>query len=152
MPKDKRIFSGSVSIRMEDRRVKLELAPAELHGGGEDMFRVRMGRRWLDAPPDANGKSRPLFFDRARLADCIAAHVFADSVAELPAAPPDIPRNSRVSVKFWHQDRPRQEGVYTATPPFRGFDGRFYVFVMTYEAGFIAVPLEDVTLVRRARS
>lgn len=146
MPKDNRQFLGSVSIRVEDTRSKLELSPAELHGGEEGLFRVRMKRRWLDSP-----EGKPLFFDKVRLAELIAGHVFADAVGTLPATAPDIPRNTRVSVKFWHKDMPHHEGVFTSSPPYRGFDGRFYVWVMTYAAGFIAVPVEDVTVIQRRR-
>lgn len=147
MAQDNRQFVGSVSIRIEDVRTKLELSPAELHGGEEGLFRVRVKRRWLDSP-----EGKPLFFDKVRLAELIAGYVFADAVATLPETAPDIPRGSRVSVKFWHEGNPHSEGIFTSTPPFRGFDGRFYVFVMTYAAGFIAVPVEDVTVVQRKRT
>lgn len=146
MPKDNRNIIGSVSIRMEDARKKLELSPAEDHGGEEGLFRVRIGRRWLDTPE--GGK---LFFDKVRLAELIADHVFVSAVAVLPEKAPDIPRGSRVLVKYWHRSNPQAECVYTASPIFRGFDGRFYVFVMTLEAGFIAVPVEDVTIIRVKR-
>lgn len=144
---DNRKFSGSVSIRVEDTRSKLELSPAELHGGEEGLFRVRIKRRWLDSP-----EGKPLFFDKVRLAELIAGHVFADAVATLPETAPDIPRNTRVSVKFWHDDMPHSEGAWTASPPYRGFDGQFYVWVMTYDAGFIAVPVKDVTVTQRKRT
>lgn len=146
MPKDNRVFIGSVSLRLEETRTKIDLSPAEEHGGEEGLFRVRIGRRWLDTPE--GGK---LFFDKIRLAELVAAHVFADVDATLPTAAPDIPCHSRVSVKFWHGGNPHSEAVYTATPFFRGFDGRFYVWVMTYEAGFICVPSKDVTLIERKR-
>jgi hypothetical protein len=144
MPKDKREFCGSVSVRIDTTRCKLELSPAERYGGGEGLFRVRIGRRWIDAPPDGDGAVKPLFFDRARLADLIAAHAFGEAVTAMPEGAPDIPRNSRVTVKFWHKGEPWSEGVFTSSPPWRGFDGRFYVWVMTYKAGFVAVPVEDV--------
>ena len=146
MPKDNRVFIGSVSVRVEDNRTKLELSPAEEHGGEPGLFRVRIGRRWVDTPE--GGK---LFFDRVRLADFLAAHVFGEAVATMPTKAPDIPRGSRVSVKFWHDDMPHSEAVYTSSPVYRGFDGRFYVWVMTYEAGFIAAPVEDVTVLQLKR-
>jgi len=142
--KDKREFCGSVSVRMEDIRRKLELSPAENYGGEEGLFRVRIGRRWIDTPEGA-----PLFFDRVRLADLLASHVFGEAVATMPEAAPVLPRNTRVSVKFRHEGSPHQEATYTASPPWRGFNGRFFVWVMTYEAGFIAVPVEDVEVKRR---
>jgi hypothetical protein len=126
-------------------RRKLELSPAEKYGGEAGLFRVRIGRRWIDTP-----EGKPLFFDRARLAELIAAHALGEAVAVLPDTAPDLPRNSRVSVKFWHRGMPWCEGVFTSSPPWRGFDGRFYVWVMTYAAGFIAVPVDDVE-VRRAK-
>jgi hypothetical protein len=144
MPTDKREFIGSVSVRFEDTRHKLELSPAENFGGEEGLFRVRIGRRWIDTP-----EGKPLFFDRVRLADLIAAQLFGEYVATVADVAPDIPRGTRVSVKFWHKGWPHQEGITTSSPPWRGFDGRFYIWCMTYEAGFIAAPVEDITVVRK---
>ena len=146
MPKDNRVFIGSVSVRVDDTRTKLELSPAEEHGGEPGLFRVRIGRRWVDTP-----EGDKLFFDRVRLADFIAGHVFGDAVVTMPEKAPNIPRGSRVSARFWYKDNPHSEAVYTSSPVYRGFDGRFYVWVMTYEAGFIAVPVEDVTLIQAKR-
>lgn len=147
MRPDNRKFSGSVSIRLGAQRVKLELSPAELHGGAEGLFRVRVGRRWHD-----HQDGGPLYFDRSGLAEFVAALVFDEQLPPLPEAPV-LPRNTRVSAKFWHNDSPHWEAVWTSTPPIRGHDGRFYVGVMTYEAGFIFVPVDDVTIVdmRRAK-
>lgn len=147
MSSNKRNFTGSVSIRIEDTRTKIDLAPAEEYGGEEGIFRVRIGRRWLDSPD-----GHKLFFDKLRLAELVAGHVFADAVAMLPETPPDIPRSSRVSIKFWHNNKFHSEGVFTSSPPYRGFDGRFYVWVMTYAAGFISVPVENVTVIKPKRS
>jgi hypothetical protein len=145
MTKDKREFSGSISVRIDTMRRKFELSPAENYSGLRGLFRVRSGRRWIDTP-----EGKPLFFDRARLADLIADHVFGEAVAELPDSAPDLPRNSRVTVKFRHNGADRCEGAFTASPPWRGFDGLFYVWVMTCAAGFIAVPVENVE-VRHAK-
>jgi hypothetical protein len=141
--KDKREFCGSISVRIDTTRRKLELAPAENYGGGSGLYRVRIGRRWVDTPEGA-----PLFFDRARLAGLIADQAFGEAPRQ-PEAAPEIPRNTRVTVQFRHAGEPRCEGVYTSSPPWRGADGRYYVWVMTYAAGFIAVPTDDVTEVRR---
>lgn len=142
----KRNFIGSVSVRIEDTRTKIELSPAEEHGGEPGLFRVRIGRRWVDTPE--GGK---LFFDRIRLADFLAGHVFGDAVATMPEKAPEIPSGSRVSVKYWYKDNPHWEGVWTKSPVYRGFDGRFYVWVHTVDAGTIAVPVEDVTVVQLKR-
>ncbi|WP_027188211.1 hypothetical protein [Desulfovibrio cuneatus] len=138
---DNRKFSGSVSIRLGTQRVKLELSPAPLHGGEEGLFRVRVGRRWHDAL-----EGEPLFFHRASLAELIGHFLGEAAFPPLPEAP-DLPRNTRVTVNFWHNGQPEQEGVWTATPPIRALDGKFYVGVMTYAAGFIFVPVNDVTIV-----
>ncbi|MDR1946460.1 MAG: hypothetical protein LBQ51_04755 [Desulfovibrio sp.] len=143
MPTDKREFCGSISVRIDTCRRKLELSPAELYGGEEGLYRVRLGRRWIDTP-----EGKPLFFDRTRLADLLAAHAFGEAAAVLPDKLPDLPRSSRVSVKFWHDGLPRRELSWTASPPWRGFDGRFYVFAMTVAAGFIAVPVDEVEPLR----
>jgi hypothetical protein len=141
---DKREFCGSISVRIDTTRRKLELAPAETYGGPEGFFRVRIGRRWIDTP-----EGKPLFYDRARMAELLAAHAFGEAVTTMPDSAPDLPRNTRVSVKYWHEGQPCLEGTFTASPPWRGFDGRFYVWVMTSGAGFIAVPVEDVTIKRK---
>lgn len=142
--KDNRIFTGSISIRVGGTRSKLDLSPAEIHGGPKGLYRVRLARCWLQSP-----EGEALFFDATRLAELIVSRALGTGMAVLPDSPPDIPRGSRVSVWFQHEDRRHCEGVWTASPPFRAFDGQFYVWVMTITAGFIAVPVDDVTLVRR---
>ena len=141
MKKDNRIFSGSISVRIGTKRIKIELSPVEIHGGADGFYRVRINRRWHDTP-----EGKPLFLDRAALEVLIGSFAMGDAVELLPKEAPDLPRNTRVSAKFWYKNMPYSEGVFTATPPFRGFDGRFYVGVMTYAAGFIFVPVEDTTM------
>ena len=91
-----------------------------------------------------------LFFDRGRLAAWLAYVAFGGFDAEPrlggETASPDIPRNSRVSVKFWHKHTLHTEGLHTSTPPIRAYDGHWYVGVFTYAAGFLFVPTKDVTL------
>jgi len=116
MPKDRREFCGSISVRIDTSRRKLELSPAENYGGPEGLFRVRLGRRWLDTPEGA-----PLFYDRVRLADLLAAHVFGEQAATLPDTAPDIPKRSRVSVKFWKDGYPAPGGILYLHPAIQGF-------------------------------
>jgi len=141
MPKDKREFCGSISVRIDTKRCKLELSPAENYGGPEGLFRVRMGRRWIETPEGA-----PLFFDRVRLADLLAGLAFGEQAATLPEQAPDVPNKARVTVRYEKDGVPQCEGAWSASPPFRGFDGRFHIFVLTYGAGLIAVPTDDVTV------
>ncbi len=140
---DNRIFSGSVSIRLGKERTKIDLSPAEEHGGDDGYYRVRIGRRWHDGPD-----GEMLFLDRSGLADLIAGIAFEEA-AEIPAAPPDLPMRSRVSVTIWKGGQPYRESTMTYTPPIRGFDGQFYVGVLTYELGFVFVPVKQVEKVDR---
>ena len=133
-----RKFSGSISIRIGTKRAKFELSPAEIHDGQPGLFRVRIDRRWIDTP-----EGELHFFDRVGLAKLVAETAL-DEIRKLPSEPPVLPRKTRVSAKFWVDDIPHQEATWTSTPPFRGYDGHFYVGVMTYAAGFIFVPVEDV--------
>lgn len=140
MTRDNRHFSGSASIRIGAKRVKLEFSPAELHGGEQALFRIRVDRRWHN-----HQDGGPLYFDRSGLAELVSALIFDEQLPALPEAPL-LPRNSRASVTFWHNDSPHCEGVWTATPPIRGHDGRFYIGAMTVTAGFIFIPVDDVTI------
>jgi hypothetical protein len=146
---EKRKFTTSISVRIDTRRINIELCPAEAHGGPPGLFRARAARRWIDG---ADGKM--LFFDRGRLAAWLTYVAFDGLDAEPglggATAPPDIPRNSRVSVKFWHKGRPSIEGLRTNTPPIRAYDGHWYIGVFTYAAGFLFVPVKDVTLHERS--
>ena len=78
--KDNRKFTGSMSVRIDTRRVKLELSPAPLHGGPEGMYRVRVDRRWLDAE---DGKTR--FMDRIEIANLAARIALCDLETPAPA-------------------------------------------------------------------
>lgn len=142
MTQNTRNFKGSISVRIGTNRTKLELSPAETHGGEPGLFRVRIDRRWLDTP-----EGDLLLFDRSALTEFILSQVL-DEVKQLPATPPELPIKSRVSILYWHDDEPRRESNWTSTPPIRGYDGNFYVGVMTAVAGFMFIPVENVT--RRA--
>ena len=136
MRQDNRKFTGSMSVRIDTRRVKLELSPAPLHGGPEGMYRVRVDRRWLDAE---DGQSR--FLDRIGIANLAARIALCD--LETPAPAPDMPCPSRVSVRVWKDDMPYFEGTWTNTPPIRAYDGRWVVNV-SLGGKRVFVPVEDV--------
>lgn len=131
MTQNARNFCGSISVKFDGKRTKLEISPAEEHGGPLGMLRVRQGRRWLDG-----------FFN----ADGITALItsLASNAAPREEAPPDIPQNTYVSVpipgKEWSRCITR-----TSTPaPVRLYDGRFYVFVHIFEHGYQCVPCAEV--------
>lgn len=132
----RRKFSGSFSVRIDTRRARFELSPAELHGGPEGAFRVRIDRKWHDGP---NGK--PLFFDRSGLADMVVGAAL-DGMPE-PAPLPQIKHGDRVSVRFERDGCGRVEGGFVSAPPILGHDGRWWVPVTMY-GGTRYVPTDDI--------
>ena len=140
MARDKRKFTGSISVRTCGERVKLELSPASLHGGPEGFYRIRLARRWLDTEDGS-----PRFFDRDGIARLAAELALCG--LEPPAPAPDIPINSRVSVRradgFY-------EGTWTNTDPILDYTGRWVVNVsLGGKREF--VPVADVTVHKERR-
>lgn len=142
MTRNIRQFCASISVRFDTRRTKIELSPAHLHGGPDGFFRVRVSRKWLDAPANADGG--PLFFNQTGLAQ-LAAQLAFGGEAE-PAPLPDMPVKSRVSVLVNDEEGQHPEGGWTVTPCIRAFDGRLYVGVSLYERGVVHVAMDDVTI------
>lgn len=140
MARDKRKFTGSISVRTCGERVKLELSPASLHGGPEGFYRVRLARRWLDAEDGA-----PRYFDRDGLSRLAAE--FAVCGLEAPAPAPAIPCNSRVSVKMTGG---LYEGTWTNTEPILDYTGRWMVNV-SLGGKRVFVPVEDVIVHKERR-
>lgn len=138
--RDKRKFTGSISVRCGETRVRLELSPASLHGGPEGFYRVRLARRWLDTEDGA-----PRFFDRDGLAR-LAAEIALCGL-EAPAPAPAIPCPSRVSVR-------RADGLYdgtwTITEPILDYSGRWMVNV-SLGGKRVFVPVEDVIVHKERR-
>ena len=111
-------FCGSIGVRFGTNRAKIELSPAENHGGPAGRFRVRLDRRWYDL------EDRKLFLCADEVA-ALAAE-FAAGGEITPVTVPDLPVKTRVKV-------PR--GVPGASPvwtPIRAADGLWYVAVMVY--------------------
>ena len=48
MTRSDKKFCGSIGVRFCTIRMKIELSPAENHGGPAGRFRVRLDRRWYD--------------------------------------------------------------------------------------------------------
>ncbi len=136
MPADNRKFCGSMSVRIDTRRVKLELSPAPLHGGPEGMYRVRIDRRWLDTED-----GQPRFLDRDGLARLAAETALC--ALEAPAPVPDIPYPCRVSVRRWKDGFPVYDGTWTCTPPVLTYEGIWKVGV-SLDGTTVFVPVEDV--------
>ena len=140
MAQDKRKFTGSISVRTCGERVKLELSPAPLHGGPEGFYRVRLARRWLDTEDGA-----PRFFDRDGIARLAAELALCG--LETPAPAPDIPCNSRVSVRradgFY-------EGTWTNTAPILDYTGRWVVNV-SLGGKRVFIPVDDIVVHKERR-
>ncbi len=140
MRKDNRKFCASISVRNGETRVKLECSPAPLHGGPEGFYRVRLARRWLDTKD-----GRPRFFDRDGIAR-LAAELALGGL-EAPAPSPDIPCNSRVSVKIADGF---YEGTWTNTEPVLDYRGRWVVNV-SLGGKRVFVPVETVVVHKERR-
>lgn len=133
MTQNTRIFSGSISVKTGTTRTKLELSPAELHGGEQGFVRVRMGRRWVEG-----------FFNAEGIAHLVSN--LASPLATREEHAPDIPLHTYVSVpipnKTWSRCITR-----TALPaPVRLADGRFYVLVHIVGHGNHLVPCSEVKI------
>jgi len=114
-------FCGSIGVRFGTRRIKIELSPAENHGGPAGRFRVRLDRRWYDLD------DRKLFLCPGEVA-ALAAE-FAAGGEITPVTVPDLPVKTRVKVP---RGVPGVWTGYVASAPIRADDGRWYVAVMLY--------------------
>lgn len=135
MRKDNRKFCASISVRNGEERAKVELSPATLHGGPEGFYRVRLNRRWLDTEDGT-----PRFFNRNGIA--LLAAELALCGLEAPAPVPDIPINSRVSVR---RADGLYEGTWTNTAPILDYTGRWMVNV-SLGSRRVFVPVEDIVV------
>ena len=134
--KDNRKFIGSICVRIDTTYTKIELSPASIHGGG-DGFRVRVNRRWLDAP-----EGGVLFVGPDRLGQLIAGVALGGMPVPEPA--PDLPAKTRVSIRRETDDVVWHDGAWTVSPPIRGYDGRWYVAVSTARKGIEFVSVSSI--------
>lgn len=135
----KQLFNGSISIFLSaiSRRVRIELSDAQLHGGDKGFYRIRLDRRWVNAP-----NNEKLFFNKNKLSNYISGLFFGtDEVDELP----NWKSGDRVSVKFFHNKSLVHERVFINTPPIRAYNGIVYIGVRTFRTGFIFLPIKYVT-------
>lgn len=90
MTRSDKKFCGSIGVRFCTIRMKIELSPAENHGGPAGRFRVRLDRRWYDL------EDRKLFLCADEVA-ALAAE-FAAGGEITPVTVPDLPVKTRVKV------------------------------------------------------
>ena len=130
-------FCGSISVRFCTIRMKIELSPAENHGGPAGRFRVRLDRRWYDL------ENRKLFLCPGEVAALAAEFAAGGEIA--PVAMPDLPVKARVKVPRGIPGASPYWSGYVASAPIRAADGRWWVAVVVY--GGVEIHAAD-TLVR----
>ncbi|HCG05548.1 MAG TPA: hypothetical protein DEV75_11895 [Desulfovibrio sp.] len=123
----------------------VEFFPAAQWGGPQGLYRLRMGRKWLDAPHGLHGTGR--FLTVAEIAALLAYHIFGvDLRHAAPPPPPDhLPRKRLVAVRTGGTDEyPLHDVTRIASEaPVLGADGRWYVAVHLYGRGTVLVPAEE---------
>lgn len=137
MKRPDKIFCGSIGVRFGTSRAKIELSPAENHGGPAGRFRVRLDRRWYDL------EDRKLFLCADEVAALAAEFATGGEIA--PVAMPDLPVKARVKVPRGIPGASPYWSGYVASAPIRADDGRWWVAVIVY--GGIEMHAAD-TLVR----
>ena len=118
-------FCGSIGVRFGTSRAKIELSPAENHGGPAGRFRVRVNRRWYDRADGGHLYLSP--------GDAVAlAAEFAAGGKIAPVAVPDLPVKARVKVPRGIPGASPYWSSYVASAPIRSDDGRWWVAVVVY--------------------
>ena len=125
MTRPDKVFCGSIGVRFGTTRTKIELSPAENHGGPPGLFRVRVNRRWYDM---ADG--RHLYLGPAEVAALAAELATGGECTQVE--PPVLPVKSRVRVPRGVPGSSPVWTGYTATDPILAADGRWYVAVVVY--------------------
>lgn len=125
MRPDPRRFRASCVLRVDGKPVRIQLSPAEIYGGPEGAWRVRVNRRWHDGVDGA-----PLYMDRARLAEFMAGLLAAGPLEPTPR--PEICADMRVRV-WLPGDGELDVGEpvmgWTYSEPILAHDGCWYVLV-----------------------
>lgn len=119
--------------------VKIRLYAAENFGGPVGLFRMKIGREWLRT------HEKYVFFSAAAALE-FAARSSGLDVCDCPR--PAIDRNDRVRVTVQDADgNELREKCFVASPPFQGADGRWRVFVLTFQSGMVEFLCDDVEAV-----
>ena len=140
--------SRSISLRTESKIISVELFDAARwpdHSSEEGLFRVKIDGRWY-CPA-----GKYTFLPYSAVGSLIARLLSGLEVFDEEQAPA-FKANQRV--KCHHSEcidgmPVRSEIGWTVSPPYRGIDGRWYVFVLMGEDGIQAFPVHDVELVGR---
>lgn len=119
--------------------VKIRLYDARHFGGPEGVFRMKVGREWVRTD------EKFVFFSPAGALEFAARSVgFVPEEAPRPA----LSKGDRVRVTVMDGDgEPVREKCFATTPPFVGPDGRWRIFVLTFQRGVVDVLCDEVDLV-----
>lgn len=143
---EKRKFSSSICVKNNAKTTqKIELFPSEQwQDGPAGCYRVRINRKWHHTP---EGK---VYCTPATVMHLVTS-LALDTLPQLPEAP-IIPCRSRVSAPNGKvlDGVPLYDATYTTTPPFRGYDGDFYVGVYLYGQGVQMVRASELVLKSKA--
>lgn len=122
----KREFLGAFSVRIGTSRARFEIADGEPYGSAPGLYRVRLGRRWLDG-----------FYSRAGLARLVVDAAL-DGLPGTPDAMPS-PVTGAVSVWFDRDGEMVRERGFALSPWVRTFGGEWQIMVRTPSyKGFVA--------------
>ena len=143
---EKRKSDRTVCVKIGAKmRFKMELFPAvqwpeSAHLPGE-RFRVRINRRWHDGP-----EGEALFLDIFQIS-ALACVLINGTEPALPHKP-DVPKGARVSVPTGKTlaGEALYDGSRTYTEPMRGFDGRWYVNVITPSLGSVMAAVDTLKI------
>lgn len=136
---DNRKLLASFSVKVGTKRSRIELSPAELHGGPTGCWRVRIDRRWHDSP-----EGQTLCLDKERIAALVVDLVLGGPSDLLPSVA--YPKNARAVVRYELDGVEHCEQATLKSQPVRLYDGRNYVCVHTYERGTWFAPYESITI------
>lgn len=116
--------------------VKIRLYDARHFGGPEGVFRMKVGREWVRTD------ERFVFFSPAGALE-FASRCVGFAPEEAPR--PDLAKGDRVRVTVLDGDgEPVREKCFATTPPFVGPDGRWRIFVLTFQRGVVEVLCDEV--------
>lgn len=137
---DKRKFEASFSVKVDTKRVRFELSPATLHGGSAGAYRIRIDRRWYDSP-----EGDALFLTREHIARLLV-DASLNALEPLPPLPSDFRKYTRCGVTFMDKGEEVSARCIVLSPPIRGFDGQYYVFVQAAGYGRFFAATDNITV------
>lgn len=130
---DKRVFCGSIRVKIDTKNYLFEFAHASLYGGDAGLFRVRVNRCWL-----------PSFYSEAGLVKIIEKKLCNNQLSNKP----DLRVKDAVSVRYEH------DGIefYNTTllaDPILNYEGIWVCPVFIFGFGVVYINCEQIEFLRR---